>query len=87
MKIKVFFRPDGTVDAVHRDGLSSLFGPILKVKRVSNVEFDIRNQEWFSELVETGVCLCRHKSRTQCVVDEHTHIEGMIKDKFNEWIL
>lgn len=77
-------RPDGTVRALHTDGIDLLALGCADIRRVTNIEFNNAKQRWEVHPVEKGRTHARvlfsNSSREECLLWEAKNILRVIDE-------
>lgn len=78
VKLRLLLRADGRVSAVYSDKLAQpLPAKIDAIHRISNVKFDVTQQEWVSRDI-AGNILATDILRDVCVDKEHQVLSGRL---------
>ncbi len=74
MRIKI--SPDGTVTAIDSKAIDNLKLGVAEKPRISEVEWDVKSQEWVAIRKSNGQVVTRGKDRDKVVAEEHQIFES-----------
>ena len=77
MKMKIVFKPDGTVECLYTDAIDLTLLGKLTVQRASTIEYNNDWQEWVTTILATGEKFT-HKSRAKALEFERWLLESRI---------